>query len=124
MARPLPLPPVLFMGIFNCLNYLTTRQSDYGTLAAANVSKATVGTAVQVSLGILVPGPGGLIVGYSTSNAAANIWLARRQFGVGRRLISSRRQLSAVARRLRISQSTRWARLSHRLPTSPSSPSC
>ena len=91
-------PTVLFLGVFNCLNYLTTRTAAYRTVATASVTKATVGAAVQVSLGLLTPGPGGLIVGYTASTASANVWLARRLLRTGR-LRATRRQLMTVARR-------------------------
>ena len=91
-------PTVLFMGVFNCLNYLTTRNAAYRTVAEANVSKATVGAVVQVGLGLLAPGPGGLITGYTASSAAANLWLARRLRRTGR-LTASRKRLVSVARR-------------------------
>lgn len=68
---------VLFLSIFHCLTYLTTRQERFKAVARANVYRAVTGVTIQCGLGLIVAGPAGLLTGYTASAASANTYLFR-----------------------------------------------
>lgn len=63
---------VLLVGIFNMLNYFSTRQKQYKTIAYANVHKSIGTVAVQLGLFFVKDGTVGLISGYSFGQLMGN----------------------------------------------------
>ena len=68
---------VFFLGLFNVLNYYSSRQKNYKDIARANVIRSLVQASVQVGLGLLKVGAGGLISGQVLSSMAANLKLLK-----------------------------------------------
>lgn len=69
---------VFFTGFFNVLNYYASRQKRFSDIASASVAKAVVMAAVQLSLGMLKFGTGGLVAGHVAASFAANLRLLRK----------------------------------------------
>lgn len=70
-------PVVLFLGLFNVLNYYNNRLKRYKDIARANILKAVVLGAVQLAAGMLKAGAGGLVAGQVLSSMFANARLAK-----------------------------------------------
>lgn len=68
---------VFFIGGFNMLSYYNNRKRQYKDIAKANVAKSLVMSVVQVFLGFLKLGVGGLIVGQIMSHFSANVKLLK-----------------------------------------------
>lgn len=68
---------VFFMGLYNVLNYYSSRKKRFSDVAEANVTKAVVLAATQVVLGLLKFGAGGLVAGQVASSVGANAKLIR-----------------------------------------------
>lgn len=68
---------VLFLGLFNVLNYFNNRLKNYRHIALANVYKSLVLTIVQISMGFLRIGAAGLISGRILSSIFANMKLLK-----------------------------------------------
>jgi O-antigen/teichoic acid export membrane protein len=67
------IPLVVFLsGVFNMLNYLNTRLKNYHHISRANMYKAVVVAVIQIVLGYLKMGAGGLITGQIFSHIAGN----------------------------------------------------
>lgn len=64
---------VLMIGIFNIFNFLNTRLLNYKDIAAAHIHRSVAMVSVQLVLGLLRSGAGGLIVGQISSHLAAVI---------------------------------------------------
>ncbi|WP_339226790.1 oligosaccharide flippase family protein [Oceanobacillus sp. FSL K6-2867] len=71
---------VLFIGIFNSLNYLNTRLKMFGVIAKVKVVKSVSLAIVQLGLGFLKVGAGGLVSGQIVSHVFANGKLAKEVF--------------------------------------------
>jgi O-antigen/teichoic acid export membrane protein len=72
------IPVVVFLlGIFQLLNYYNTRLKEYKTIAFAKMIKSSVMVGVQLILGFLKGGVGGLLSGYGISQIFGNMKLAR-----------------------------------------------
>ena len=85
---------VFFSGLYNVLNYYNSRIKRFPDIARANVYKALILAAVQLCVGMVKPGAGGLIVGQVLSGIGANMRLARNTLkgkGSLRALISADR---------------------------------
>lgn len=67
---------VLMAGLYNILNYLNTRKKLFGDIAKANVYKSIGMTSVQLGIGFIKSGAGGLISGQIISFIISNCWLA------------------------------------------------
>ncbi|WP_172371591.1 lipopolysaccharide biosynthesis protein [Sporosarcina jiandibaonis] len=71
------IPIVVFLaGLYNSLNYYNTRKKAYSNIAKATVIRSVGLSVVQISLGLLKKGAGGLITGQVISQALANGRLA------------------------------------------------
>jgi O-antigen/teichoic acid export membrane protein len=68
---------VLFIGIFNALNYLNTRMKRFGVIAQVKVIKLLSLSVVQVGLGFLKAGALGLISGQIISHVFSNLRLTK-----------------------------------------------
>lgn len=68
---------VFFLGLFNALNYLNTRMKTFGIIAKVKVVKSISLTIVQLGLGFLKMGAGGLVSGQIVSHIFTNYRLAR-----------------------------------------------
>lgn len=68
---------VLFMGLFNALNYYNNRLKQYRDIARAGMLKSVVLAATQLGLGFLKVGAGGLVAGQVLSALFANAKLLR-----------------------------------------------
>lgn len=66
---------VLLTGIFNVLNYTNNRLGKFKEIAKANVFKSVAGTATMISLGFIVKGALGLIIGGLVSQFVSNMRL-------------------------------------------------
>lgn len=79
LARWLWLLPVavFFSAVFAMGQAANIRLGAYRAVAGANVVKTLVMSVVQLGLGLLVPGPGSLVVGSTMANGAANSRLLR-----------------------------------------------
>ena len=71
------IPNVVFLsGLYNSLNYYNTRKKAYANIAKTSVTKSVGLSVVQITLGLLKKGAGGLITGQIVSQALANGRLA------------------------------------------------
>lgn len=68
---------VLFIGVFNALNFYNTRNKNFKTIAQANVFKSSAMVFFQLTLGLLKLGTSGLIIGQVSSHLSGNLKLAR-----------------------------------------------
>lgn len=68
---------VLFTGVFSVAQAACIRLAAYKAIAASNVFKALVQAALQVLIGLAMAGPGGLVLGRTFTNGAANLALIR-----------------------------------------------
>lgn len=68
---------VALVGTHNALRHFAIRSKEFGAIAAANVHKAGAASGLQLLLGGLTAGPGGLIIGQLTSHVAGNARLLR-----------------------------------------------
>lgn len=68
---------VLFAGVFSVAQAANIRLGAYKAIATANIVKALVQAMLQVVLGLVMIGPGGLVVGRTFTNGAANLPLVR-----------------------------------------------
>ncbi len=66
---------VFFIGLFNILNYFNTRKKNYKDIANATITKSIVLAIVQLSVGFIKTGAGGLISGEILSRMFANMRL-------------------------------------------------
>ena len=78
------VPFVVFInGLFNVLNYLSTRKKLYKDLSKTMIYRSTIGAVAQISIGLLKAGATGLITGQILSHLVANIRLmlnVRREY--------------------------------------------
>jgi len=71
------IPIVVFLsGLYNSLNYYNTRKKAYANIAKTSVTRSLGLSVVQITLGLLKKGAGGLIAGQIVSQALANGRLA------------------------------------------------
>jgi len=70
-------PVVLFLGLFNVLNYYNNRLKRYRDIARANILKAVVLATVQLAAGALKAGAAGLVAGQVLSSMLANARLLK-----------------------------------------------
>ena len=75
------------------------RTGMYGLVAKTNVARTMSGTSVQLGLGVLTTGPGGLILGNLVGSAAANVRMGRPVLRGIRSDRPSREQLLQAAKR-------------------------
>lgn len=68
---------VFFMGFFNALSYYSNRKRDYKSIARATVDKSFVLAGIQLLLGWIKLGGGGLILGQVASSVFSNARLIR-----------------------------------------------
>lgn len=68
---------VFFLGIFNLLSYFNIRKKNYVNLKNATIIKSIIFSAVQLCLGVIKPGAGGLILGDIASKMFANLQLLK-----------------------------------------------
>jgi len=68
---------VFFTGIFNILNYFNNRKKYYRGIAKATIFKSVITAVIQLSVGFLKGGVGGLISGQLISQMFANIRLLK-----------------------------------------------
>ncbi|MCP1198065.1 oligosaccharide flippase family protein [Notoacmeibacter sp. MSK16QG-6] len=68
---------VLLSGIFSVAQSANIRLGAYKAIATANIVKALVQAALQVALGLVITGPGGLVLGRTFTNGAGNLPLIR-----------------------------------------------
>ncbi|SDM56480.1 oligosaccharide flippase family protein [Sediminibacillus halophilus] len=66
---------LLFMGIYNSLNYLATRVGIFKVISKSRIYQTLSGSLSQVVLGLTHLGVGGLIIGSSVTNFMGNIKL-------------------------------------------------
>lgn len=67
------IPIVVFLsGLYNSLNYYNTRKKAYANIAKTSVTRSVGLSVVQITLGLLKKGAGGLIAGQIVSQALAN----------------------------------------------------
>lgn len=66
---------VFFMGTFNMLNIYNTRLKNYPVIAKANIHKSLVMSGIQLLIGVVKTGAGGLILGEGLARIAANMRL-------------------------------------------------
>ncbi|AOV08787.1 lipopolysaccharide biosynthesis protein [Sporosarcina ureilytica] len=67
------IPLVVFLsGLYNSLNYYNTRKKAYANIAKTSVTRSVGLSVVQITLGFLKKGAGGLITGQIVSQALAN----------------------------------------------------
>ncbi|MDB0612961.1 oligosaccharide flippase family protein [Tenacibaculum maritimum] len=71
---------VFFVGGFNMLSYFNTRYKRYKDIAKATAIKSFVMAVIQLSLGFLKVGVGGLISGHVFSQLFANVKLSKNIF--------------------------------------------
>lgn len=68
---------VFFMGFFNALSYYSNRKRDYKSIARATVEKSFFLSGVQLLLGFVKVGAGGLILGQVVSSVFSNARLVK-----------------------------------------------
>ena len=68
---------VLFIGLYNVLNYFNTRLEKYKDIASANIYKAFILVSVQLSIRLIKGGVVGLVSGQVLSNMVANVKLLK-----------------------------------------------
>ena len=68
---------VLLTGFFNLLTFYHNRRSQYKTIASATVIKSIVSVMVQIVVGLLKPGAGGLISGQIIAQGVADMKLMK-----------------------------------------------
>ena len=68
---------ILFLGIFNILNYLNTRDENYKDISKAKVYKSVVLASLQIVVALFKSGASGLITGQIFSQLIANTKLAK-----------------------------------------------
>lgn len=68
---------VFFGGVFAVAQPANVRLGSYKIVAVANIMKALVQSAIQVMLGLVMPGAGPLVIGRTLANVAANGRLIR-----------------------------------------------
>ena len=101
----LPLIPlgVLFVGVYQALNYWAIRKNAFRLIARTRIVQSVDAAAVQLGLGVAVSGPGGLLLGSLVGQAAGGgslvrpLWATRERV---RRAVSSSR-IRVVAGRYR-----------------------
>jgi len=69
---------VLLTGLYNVLNYWNNRKKYYKELANSLIIKSIVLAIVQLSIGFIKQGAGGLVIGQILSNMFANIFLLKK----------------------------------------------
>ncbi|MCF8404800.1 MAG: lipopolysaccharide biosynthesis protein [Bacteroidales bacterium] len=68
---------VLLIGMYNTLNYYSTRIKKYKDIALSKIFKSVTMVAVQLGLGLVKYGFGGLIIGYAASHLFGNMQLLK-----------------------------------------------
>lgn len=68
---------IFFAGVFSIAQAASIRLAAYKAIAAANIVKALVQAGLQVLLGLVMSGPGGLVIGRTFTSGAANLPLIR-----------------------------------------------
>lgn len=71
---------VLFIGLFNLLNYFNTRKKNYKDIANTNIIKGVIFATIQLTVGIVKNGATGLISGQILSLIFANTKLLKNIF--------------------------------------------
>lgn len=93
---------VLFMGLFNALNYYNNRLKQYRDIARTGMLKSVVLAATQLGLGFLKVGAGGLVAGQVLSALLANARLLKNTTRrVDWRVVVRRDRMLALAARYR-----------------------
>ena len=82
---------VLFMGLFNLLNYFNNRKKYYKDIANAIIIKSIILATVQLSMGLLKQGLAGLISGQILSQIFANMRLFKN-------IIQDKRLISKISK--------------------------
>ena len=68
---------VFFIGLYNLLNYFNNRKKQYKDLANATILKSLITAIIQLSIGFIKGGVGGLISGQLLSHLFANMKLLK-----------------------------------------------
>jgi len=66
---------LFFTGLFNILNSINNRQKNYKDIASATITKSMVMALIQVFVGLVKSGAGGLILGQTVAQFFANVKL-------------------------------------------------
>ncbi len=91
---------VFFIGLFNALNYFNNRKKNYKDIANANIAKSIVLSIVQLSLGFIKVGAGGLISGEILSRMFSNMKLMKN-ITKNKKLIASISKVKIVSLTIR-----------------------
>jgi len=94
---------IFFLGLFNMLNYYSTRKKYYKNIAQSNIIKSTTTVAVQLVFSFFKNGTIGLVGGYSVGHLFGNYRLLKN-------ILAEKESISKIKKEDIIIQAKRYAR--------------